>query len=158
MDDAMLRENLVELLNGGQAHVTIDDALKDLKPENRHVRAAPELRSIWEELDHMRIAQEDILHYAIDSSYKTLSFPDEYWPPETAKLTDETWKATVDRFNRDLQALIKLAQDPETDLTARIPHGEWRTYLREILLAADHNAYHVAQIVQTRKLLGNWPS
>ena len=156
MDDSVLREQLVELLRGGEAHVKADAALADVNPQFRNVRPPPEVHSVWEELEHMRIAQQDILRYTLDSSWASPKWPDGYWPTSTDKVTDEMWQASVDGFFADLKELETLVRDTSVDLTAKIPHGEWRTYLRQILLVADHNAYHLGQIVQTRKLLGDW--
>lgn len=156
MDDSVIREQLLKLLVGGEAHVKPDKALAGVAPQVRNTRPSANTRSVWEELEHLRIAQEDILRYTIDSSWESPEFPEGYWPPEGQTVTDEMWKESVDRFLADLEEVVRLAQEPKLDLTARIPHGEWRTYLRQILLIADHNAYHIGQIVQTRKLLGDW--
>jgi uncharacterized damage-inducible protein DinB len=157
MVESALRENVVELLKAGHAHVALKDALEGLLVENRHVKPAAGTHSVWEELEHMRIAQEDILKYTLDPSWKSPKWPDGYWPQETS-LTEAIWNKTVDGFLKDLNELVQLAQNTQIDLTAKIPHGEGRTYLREILLAADHNAYHLGQIVQARRLLGDWGS
>ena len=156
MNDTALRENLVELLRGGHAHASAEQALKGASPELRRVRPAPGLHSIWEELEHLRIAQQDILRYTLDAAWQSPDWPAGYWPAQTETVTDEVWNASVSGFFSDLEELIKLTEDSSVDLTAKIPHGEGRTYLREILLAADHNAYHLGQIVQARKLLGDW--
>lgn len=156
MNDSILRQNLVELLRGGQAHATAEHALDGLDPELRNVRPAASGHSVWEELEHMRLAQEDILRYTLDASWVSPPFPDGYWPKATEQLTEEMWAASVAAFFADLEEVINLAQNPDIDLTAKIPHGEGHTYLREILLVADHNAYHLGQIVQTRKALGDW--
>jgi uncharacterized damage-inducible protein DinB len=157
MNDIVLRENLIALLRGGQAYVTPKSALAGLKPELRNVRPAAGLHSVWEELEHMRIAQEDILRYTLDASWQSPDWPDGYWPAYTENLTEEMWSASVSGFFSDLEEVIALVQDSSLDLTAQIPHGQGHTYLREVLLVADHNAYHLGQIVQTRKFLGNWP-
>jgi hypothetical protein len=104
----------------------------------------------------MRIAQEDILRYTLDASWVSPDFPEGYWPKETDEVTEEAWEASVAAFFADLEAVIRLVGDQNLDLTSEIPHGEGRTYLREILLVADHNAYHLGQIAQTRKALGDW--
>lgn len=157
MQDANLRKNLIELLQGGQAHVPPKLALSGLKPKLRNVRPADDIHSVWEELEHIRLAQEDILRYTLDASWRSPKWPEGYWPVPGETLTEEMWDATVSGFFADLEEVIKLVQDSNLDLTAKIPHGEGRTYLREVLLVADHNAYHFGQIVQTRKMLGNWP-
>jgi uncharacterized damage-inducible protein DinB len=156
MKDLTLRANLVELLRGGSAHVALEQALDGIKPENRSVRPAPGLHSIWDELEHMRIAQEDILRYTLDASWKSPEWPEGYWPSKSENISDEDWNNSLSAFFADLEEIIKLVQRSDLDLTAEIPHGEGRTYLREILLVADHNAYHLGQIVQIRKLLGDW--
>lgn len=157
MEVSVLREQLVELLRGGEAHVKPDVALEKVEPKFRGARPAAKVHSVWEELEHLRIAQQDILQYTLDASWKSPKWPDGYWPSKTDVVTDEMWQASVDGFFADLQELIALVHDAGIDLTDRIPHGEGQTYLREILLVADHNAYHLGQIVQTRKLLGDWP-
>lgn len=156
MNDSILRQNLIELLRGGHAHVTPKQALDGLDPALRNARAANGLHSVWEELEHLRIAQEDILRYTLDASWVSPDFPEGYWPKEAGELTEEAWTASVAAFFADLEAVVKLVEDQSLDLTAEIPHGEGRTYLREVLLVADHNAYHLGQIVQTRKALGDW--
>jgi uncharacterized damage-inducible protein DinB len=156
MNDSTLRQNLVELLRGGHAHLTPEQALDGLSPELRNVRPANNSHSVWETLEHMRLAQEDILRYTIDDSWVSPDFPAGYWPKETGELTEEAWKASIDGFFADLEAIIKLVEDRKLDLTAEIPHGEGQTYLREVLLVADHNAYHLGQVVQIRKALRAW--
>ncbi|MEP7340767.1 MAG: DinB family protein [Acidobacteriota bacterium] len=156
MNDSILRQHLVELLRGGQAHTTIEQALDGLNPGLRNARPATGGHSVWEEFEHMRLAQEDILRYTLDASWTSPSFPEGYWPKETSDPTEEAWAASVAAFFANLEEVIKLAQDTNVDLTAEIPHSEGHTYLREILLIADHNAYHLGQIVLTRKTLGDW--
>jgi hypothetical protein len=156
MNDSILRQNLVELLRGGHAHVTLEQALDGLAPALRNVRPVAGLHAVWEELEHMRLAQEDILRYTLDASWVSPAFPEGYWPKASGDPTAETWSASIAGFFSDLDGVIRLAQDTGLDLTAEIPHGEGRTYLRQILLVADHNAYHLGQIVQIRKALGNW--
>jgi DinB family protein len=157
MNNDVLRENLVELLQGGHAHVTAEMALTNIKPENRVVRPTPAVRAIWEELEHLRIAQEDILRYTVDASWKSPPWPEGYWPASAEAVGEDVWSASIASFFADLEEIIDLIRNPDIDLTAEIPHGEGHTYLREVLLIADHNAYHLGQIVQIRKLLGNWP-
>ena len=157
MDDTVLREQLVKLLKGGEAHANAEAALAGVSPEFRSVRPAANVHSVWEELEHLRLAQEDILRYTIDASWTSPEWPEGYWPPENQSVTDEMWAASVDGFLSDLKEFVTLVEDSKVDLTAKIPHGEWRTYLRQVLLVADHNAYHLGQIVQARKLLEDWP-
>jgi uncharacterized damage-inducible protein DinB len=157
MNESVLRQNLVELLRSGHAHVTAEKALADINPKLRNVRPTAGLHTVWEELEHIRIAQEDILRYTLDASWRSPEWPSGYWPVKTETLSEQTWAESVSRFFADLEEIIRLAQDESVDLTATIPHGEGRTYLRQILLIADHNAYHFGQLVQSRKALGDWP-
>ena len=156
MNDSTLRKNLVELLKGGNAHVTLDHALNGLDPALRNVRLAGSPHSVWESFEHMRLAQEDILRYTIDASWVSPKFPEGYWPKESVELTEEIWEKSVKAFSRDIGSLIELIENPNIDLTAEIPHGEGMSYLREVLLVADHNAYHIGQIVQIRNALAAW--
>lgn len=157
MDDAILRRSLVELLTGGHAHVGERQVLEGMSAKVRNVRASESVHSAWEELEHMRIAQEDILRYTLDESWKSPKWPEGYWPAPVDEVTDKMWKESVQGFLSDMDELVNLVKDPTLDLTAEIPHGKGHTYLREVLLAADHNAYHLGQIVQTRKALADWP-
>ena len=144
------------MLRKGQAHVTLEKALKGLPPAARGTRPSPALHSVYEELEHMRLAQEDILRYTLDATWRSPEWPKGYWPDPDGEATDERWRGAVEGFRKDLDEVCALAQGASLDLTATIPHGEGRTYLRQILLVADHNAYHTAQIVAIRKLLGDW--
>jgi uncharacterized damage-inducible protein DinB len=156
MDETVLRQQLVALLRGGEAHVKTEDALAKVNPQLRNVRPAPEVHSVWEELEHLRIAQEDILRFTLDAAWKSPKWPEGYWPASHQNVTDEMWQTSLDAFSANLEEVINIALDPGLDLTSNIPHGSGQTFLREILLVADHNAYHVGQIVQARKLLGDW--
>ena len=157
MNDSVLRDQLVQLLEGGQAHVTVERALSGIQARLRNVRPHPSLHSVWEELVHMKIAQEDILRYTLDGSWQSPEWPTGYWPQPGRDPTEAVWAQTISAFNADLNEATALAKDTTQDLTARIPHGEGRAYLRQILLIADHNAYHLGQIVQVRKWLSDWP-
>ncbi len=152
--DKALRKDLIELLKGGQAHITLEEVLKDLKPELCNVHPQEGVHSVYEEIEHMRIAQEDILRYTLDSTWESPEWPDGYWPSDTNKITQKILKSAVSRFFRDLKELMRLVKNPKFDLTAQIPHGEGHTYLREVLLVADHNVYHLGKIVQKLKQLG----
>jgi uncharacterized damage-inducible protein DinB len=155
MDDQVLREQIVALLSKDQAHVTLVQALEGLHPALRGKRPAPEVPSVFEELEHLRRAQEDILRYTLDPAWTSPEWPKGYWP-EGQQPTDAEWTACVAAVQADLAEVCALVGRPDLDLTTPIPHGEGRTYLRQALLVADHNAYHLGQIVQTRKLLGAW--
>jgi len=156
MDDKNLRKNLVELLRGGSAHVSLEKALDDINPEIRNIRGTANIHSIYEELEHMRIAQEDILRYTLEPGWESPDWPDGYWPDDNDSIKDEIWENTIIRFFNDLESLIDLVNNGKFDLTEEIPNGDGRTYLREILLVADHNAYHIGKIIDIRKILGDW--
>lgn len=155
MYEENLRKNLAEFLNKALAHASVKDAINNFKPENRNKQPQKGIHSVWEEFEHMRIAQEDILRYTLDKDWKSPKWPEEHWP-DNNKLTDKIWDETVKKFFSDLDELINLVNNQEIDLTSEIPHGEGRTYLRELLLIIDHNAYHCGQIVMIRKLLNDW--
>lgn len=155
-NDKSLREHLVALLNKGEAHVTFEDTIKDLPAELRGKRPADEVHSPWELVEHMRIAQHDILEFARSPKHESPEFPAGYWPAPNSTPSEAQWKKSVDGFRADLKALSELATDEAKDLTAKIPHGDGQTILREILLAADHNAYHAGELVIVRRLLGAW--
>jgi len=156
MDDAAFRKNLVELLEGGGAHVTAKAALAGINLKVSTVRPDGMEHSIWELLEHIRTAQEDILRYTLDAAWKSPAWPEGYWPTNPRMLTKKAWSESHSAFFSNLAELIEVVRNPRLDLTAVIPHGEGRTYLREILLTADHNAYHLGQIVLARRALGNW--
>lgn len=157
MNDKVLRDHLVKLLKGGQAFVTFDQVIKNVKTDLRNKRPSKEIHSVWEYLEHMRLAQEDILKYSIDPKWESPDWPEGYWPQNSGSIDDNAWAESVASFLRDREEVIKLAMNEKIDLTSIIPHTEEHTYLREILLVADHNAYHLGQIVVARKLLNDWP-
>lgn len=156
MNEKIFRENLINALTKEQAHLSLETALQNLKPGNRTARPAPDLHSVWELLEHMRITQEDILQYTIDPKWKSPSWPEGHWPEKNDSVSEEEWSNSISKFNDDLQEFVKIVNDESIDLTAVIPHTKTHTYLREILIVIDHNSYHTAQIVQTRKALGDW--
>jgi len=156
MSDAALREQLRKLLAWGDAHVGFDRAVDGLAPGLRGVRPEGLPYSPWELLEHLRITQHDILDFSRNPEYAELSWPEDYWPDSPAPPDAGAWDRSAAAFRADREALQALAADPATDLFARIPHGQGQTYLREILLAADHAAYHVGQLVLVRRLLGAW--
>jgi uncharacterized damage-inducible protein DinB len=112
--------------------------------------------SAWQLLEHLRITQRDILDFCRDSNYQERKWPDNYWPASAAPPSAKSWAESIRRFREDREALQQLAADPDIELTARIPHGSGQTYLRELLLVADHTAYHVGELVVVRRLLGIW--
>jgi hypothetical protein len=153
---AALRQHLVELLNGGQAHATFDDVIKNLSPKLRGTKPANYPHSPWMLLEHLRIAQEDILDFSTNAKYKAMKWPDDYWPKDPEPSNSTAWEKSVSQFRRDLKSMQTLIADPKTDLFAKIPWGDGQTILREALLVADHNSYHLGQLLDVRRLLGDW--
>ena len=154
--DAALREQLRKMLAWDDAHVGFDRAIKDIPAEVRGTAPAGVPYSAWQLLEHLRISQQDILDFCRNPSYEEMKWPDDYWPSLAAPTSPADWDASVKQFREDRQALQDLAADESIDLFAKIPHGQGQTYLREILLAADHAAYHVGELVVVRRLLGMW--
>lgn len=152
-----LRTHLLRLLDWQDAHVSFDAAVADLPPEARGARAPGLPFSPWMLLEHLRLAQADILDFCRNPEYREMAWPDDYWPAAAEPASDEAWEESIAAFRHDQEALARLTADPATDLFAVIPHGTGQTFLREILLVADHNAYHVGQMVALRRLLGIWP-
>lgn len=153
---AALREHLVNLLTGDHAHATFEAAVKGIPAEMRAKTPKGAEHSPWELLEHLRIAQWDILEFSRHPSHKSPKFPDGYWASTKAPADEKAWDKSVRAFRKDLKALCDLVTDESTNLFAPIPHGDGQTILREAMLAADHNAYHVGQLVMVRRLLGAW--
>ena len=155
MDDP-IRDQVVALLKGGQAHVTFDDAVKDFPSKQRGVKPNGMPYTAWQLLEHIRIAQWDILGFSRDSKHTSPKWPEGYWPETEKPPSDAAWDNSITAVKRSLLEMQNLINDPKTDLNAKIPHGTGQTILREALLMADHNAYHVGQLVIVRRLLGAW--
>ncbi len=154
MNDAQLRTELISALTEEHAHASFTEAVSGVNPELINKKLSDSLHSIWQLAEHIRISQEDILRYMVDPDWKSPVWPDEYWPTNDA---DEIQlQKTVEKYNADMDELTALIKDPAIDLTSVIPHTTNHTYLREILLIIDHNSYHAAQIIETRKFLNNW--
>jgi hypothetical protein len=154
--DKALRDHLLYLLRGGGAHIHFDAASADLPPNLRGAKPAGVPHTPWRLLEHMRIAQWDILEFSRNPKHVSPTFPDGYWPRDDAPPDDAAWEKSVAAFRSDLQAMCTLVADPAIDLFARIPHGDGQTILREALLVADHNAYHLGQLIVVRRALGAW--
>jgi hypothetical protein len=155
-NDTVLREHLLYLLRGGGAHATFEDAVRDFPVELRGKKVKGVPHSPWELLEHMRIAQWDILEFSRNGKHVSPDFPQGYWPPTEGPPNDAAWNDSVNRFQTDAAELQQLVEASATDLYKRIPHGDGQTVLREALLVADHNAYHLGQFVLLRRLLGAW--
>jgi hypothetical protein len=151
-----LRDHLVYLLDGGGAHATFSDAVKNMPEELRGVKPDGLSHSAWMLLEHLRLAQWDILEFCRNSKYKAPEWPKEYWPETETPPSAAAWNKSVQQFRRDMKAMQELVTNPKTDLYARIPWGDGQTILREALLVADHNAYHIGQLIDVRRLLGAW--
>ena len=151
-----LRKHLLYLLTKGGAHATFEDAVKDVPPAARGKKPEGAAHTLWELLEHVRIAQWDILEFSRDAKHKSPKFPKGYWPKTPAPSSTKAWDRSVKDFLADRDAMCKLIEKKSTDLFAEIPHGDGQTILREAMLMADHNAYHVGEIVVTRRLLGVW--
>ncbi len=156
-EQASLRRHLLDLLRGGNAHVDFDAAIAKIPPKLRGARPPGVPHTPWRLLEHMRIAQWDILEFSRNPRHVSPDFPGGYWPKGDAPPDAGAWAQSVKSFRRDLQEMEALVEDPSTDLYARIPHGDGQTLLREALLVADHNAYHLGELVVVRRLLGAWP-
>jgi len=154
--DAALRQHLLELLRGGHAHADFESAIRNVPPALRGKRPKGAEHSPWEILEHLRIAQWDILEFSRDAAHRSPEWPGGYWPRMAAPPDEKAWDKSVRAFRRDLKAMCELVENPRTDLYARIPHGDGQTILREALLAADHNAYHLGELVLARRMLGGW--
>ena len=151
-----LRKHLVSLLKDGNAHATFDDAVANLPPDMRGKKVRGSPYTAWMLLEHLRIAQWDILEFSRNPKHGSPEWPAGYWPEESAPPSPSCWDDSVKSFHADLKAMQKLIADPKTDLYARIPWGTGQTILREALLVADHNAYHVGELILLRRLLGTW--
>lgn len=155
-DERALRAQLVKLLDFEEAHVGFDRAVTGIPPRLRGALPQGAEHSIWQLVEHLRIAQADILEFCVSSRYKEKQWPGDYWPTPLGPRTAAAWTAALAGYRRDRKAMQRLAANPAIDLLAAIPHGTGQTCLREILLVADHNAYHIGQIVAVRRTLGIW--
>ena len=157
MIDDHLREQLTKALNARQAHQLLDDVVKDFPAAHYNSRPPNTPYSFWLLLEHMRIAQADILDYIKNPSYQYRKFPDDYWPAADATADEAAWQATLEGFRADLAALSHIVADPARDLCAQIPHGEpGHSILREVLVVAAHNSYHIGEFGILRATMGLW--
>jgi DinB superfamily len=152
-----LRELLARLLDWEDAHIGFDAAVANVPAALRGTAPDGLPYSPWQLLEHLRLAQQDILDFCINPRYTERRWPDDYWPHSAVPPPGTAWDESIRKFREDRAALQRLTLDPSIDLTARIPHGQGQTYGREVVLAADHAAYHVGQLIAVRRLLGCWP-
>ena len=152
-NDQSLREQLISLLDGGNAHVSFDDFVKDFPVEKCGQRIEGLPYTAWQVLEHMRIAQWDILEFSRDAEHVSPKWPKGYWPDEGETGTEKLWSETVEKFQSDRKAFEDMVRDPATDLSANIPHGTGQTVLREALLLADHNSNHLGALIVMSRIL-----
>ncbi len=158
MTDEAIRDHLRRLLEWQDAHVGFDKVVAGIPPAQRGQKPAGLPYSPWQLVEHLRRAQADILDFCVNPNYRELEFPGDYWPESAAPASDGEWDDCLRRFHADRRALQALAANTAIDLTSRISHGQGQTYFRELVLAADHLAYHLGELVVVRRLLGIWPS
>ena len=154
--ESALREQLRKLLDWEDAHVGFETAVEGIPAARRGEKAPGAPYSPWQLVEHLRITQHDILDFCRNPNYRELKWPDDYWPASDAPPSGSAWDESIRRFKADRTALQQMAADENLDLAARIPHGSGQTYLRELVLAADHAAYHIGELVLLRRLMGIW--
>ncbi len=152
--DQSLRQQLLDLLKGGHAHTTFDAAMGDWPVQLAGVKVANFPHTSWMLLEHMRLGQWDILEFSRNPKHVSPKWPEEYWPASEAPPDEKAWKASIAALKKDLRSMEQLVGSSKTDLFAQIPWGDGQTILREALLVADHNAYHLGQLVMLRKSIG----
>ena len=153
--DTALRKLVVTFLEG-QAHMSLADAVKGFPVKDMNVRPRNVPYTFWHLLEHIRIAQWDIIDFCRNPDYEELRFPQDYWPAKNAKATPKQWRETIERIDADRQEMITMVKDPKIDLHARIPHGDGQTILREAILIVDHNSYHIGEFAILRQVQKNW--
>jgi hypothetical protein len=153
---AAVREQLIALLTGSNAHQSFEDAIKELPSELRGVKPDKLPYSIWQLVDHIRIAQWDILEFSRDAGHQSPPWPSGYWSEEVAPANEAAWQQALEQIRQDRDAFVGLLHDPERNLYAPFKHGNGQNLLREALLVADHTAYHVGEIIIIRRLLDAW--
>jgi len=156
-DQPRWREIVASALDWEQAHAGLESSIKGLAPELRGERPAGLPHSVWELVEHIRRTQHDLLEFCVNANYHEPKWPDDYWPPTPAPLSDKAWNDCLDLIRRDTRAFAEFTREDPRDLTQKIPHGTGQTYLRTVLVSIDHTAHHVGQIITTRRLLGAWP-
>ena len=155
--DELIRNHLAWQLQGGDAHMTFEEAISGFPLDRINELFPNGTYSAWALLEHLRITQWDILDFITNSDYKYLQWPKEYWPAQDKQATPEDWHTTIAKFEKDQKALVTIVEDRKTDLYSPIAHGTGQTILREVLLVADHNAYHIGEFAIMRQVMGTWP-
>lgn len=154
--DQVVRQQLLELLKGGHAHMSFSEAVKDFPLEFANVMVPNGTYTPWHILEHIRLAQWDILDFILNPDYVQPAWPEGYWPAPEALAERTQWEHTIQQFNHDLEVLWSIVADPETDLYAPLPHAPDYTIFREILVVSDHNAYHIGEFAILRQVMGSW--
>jgi hypothetical protein len=152
----VLVESLIDLIQKGNAHASFEDAVAGMPLEQLTNTPAHLPYNVWQLIEHIRIAQWDIVEFCINPDHKSPEWPDEYWVHGTETVTETQWKQSLDQLRQDRERFFSLLKDPEVDLFSPLPHGSGQTILKEALLIADHNSYHVGEIIVIRRLLKNW--
>jgi len=155
--EALIRQQLIARLRGRGAHMPFQQAVADFPMDRINEEFPNGTYSSWALLEHLRLTQRDILEYCVNPNYEQRPHPEGYWPAPGALATPEDWQQTIDVFLSELDELVAIVEDPDTDLYAPIPWGGDHTILREILIIADHNAYHVGELAIMRQVMGTWP-
>lgn len=155
-NDKAVREQLLSLLKGGNAHIKFDDAVRGFPISLVNARVPNVPYTFWHLIEHMRISQHDILDFIENPDYEEMEWPKDYWPKKGKKATGKDWKKSISIFNSDSKRLQGIVRNPKTDLYARIPHGTGQNIAREIMLVADHNAYHLGEFVLMKRAMGRW--
>lgn len=151
-----IRKILLDQFEGGNAHVDFNQAIDGLRLEDTGKKMESSLHTIWELVEHIRIAQLDILDFCLNPDYEAMSWPEDYWPKLSSPENLKQWDDAVEAFRGDHESMVELIGDPENDLLEPLPHGDGQTLFREAMLVVDHNSYHIGQIVQLRKAMGCW--
>lgn len=151
-----VRSLLLEQLEGRHAHVDFQQAVQGLTYKQAGIRVEGVPHTIWELIEHIRIAQDDILEFCKNSDYEPLDWPDDYWPEDSKPASDEQFKESVQAVEDGIEAMRELIRDPQNNIQQVFPHGDGQTLFREAMLIVDHNAYHIGQMVMIRRLLGSW--
>ena len=154
--DKIVREHLLELLKGGNAHMTLNEAVKDFPEKEMNTKFPNGNYSPWHLLEHIRLTQADILEFIVSDHYTEKDWPKDYWPQKDKKGTEKDWNNTLAAINKDTKELERLVKDPKSNLYTKLPNGTGQTLLREILLVTDHNAYHIGEFAIMRQTMGTW--
>jgi len=154
MDNSYMRKELVRLLRSGGAHASFDDIVSGFSAKHRGLKPAGAPHSAWQLLEHMRIAQWDIVEYTRNPKHVSPEFPAGYWPTADAPPDTKAWNASIAAFKKDLRSMQQLVEDAKNDLLAALPHANGATIFGQALLLVDHNSYHLGQLMMVRKSLG----